>query len=65
MTPHPVQIEAYRKMTPSQKHAQLEEMIRMAREIKRAAIRRQHPGMNDGAIAKRVAASMLHGHEST
>jgi len=59
---HPIQIERFRAMTPDEKHAVMCGMIRTAREIKRAALRKQFPEKTEAELDRTLAKVMLHGH---
>ena len=49
-----IQREIIRKMTPAQKFAIAGELYKMAWEIKRAALRQQHPDWSEDQVQVRV-----------
>ena len=58
---HPVQVQAYRRMTPTDKHRAYLGMVDCARKLKRSGVRTQHPEWTDEELDRAVARSVLHG----
>ena len=58
---HPMQIAAYRRMTPAQKLDGLAAMYRFARSLAEAGIRMRHPDWDDAAVERAVREQMLYG----
>ena len=58
---HPMQIAAYRRMTPAQKLDCLAEMYRFSRSLAEAGIRMRHPDWDDAAAKCAVREHMLYG----
>lgn len=60
MTPDERQIEIYRRMTPAQRLEIGMGLITTAREIKRGALRAQHPDWNESQIEGAVRDAFLY-----
>lgn len=58
---HPIQVERFRTMTASEKHAVFTGLIRTAYQIKRAALERDFPNDSPNEIDRKLARSILHG----
>ena len=62
MTPdlHPVQIEAYRRMTAEEKLQQMTALYWMARKMKMTALKSQHSDWTDSQIVAETSRIFLH-----
>jgi hypothetical protein len=58
---HPLQIAAYRRMTPAEKLDGMARLYWEAREILEAGIRMRHPDWTDQDVADEVRMRMLYG----
>jgi hypothetical protein len=58
---HPIQIERFRNMTPSEKHAVFMGLMRTGFELKRAALVRDFPDASEEEIDRKLARTILHG----
>lgn len=59
---HPLQIEAYRRMTPTEKHRAFLGLAAFARRLKRSALRADHPEWTEDQINGALAKIFLHGY---
>lgn len=62
MTPdlHPAQIAAYRRMTPAEKLRRMSALYWMARRMKMAALKSQHPDWTEEQIVAETSRILLH-----
>lgn len=58
---HPMQVAAYRRMTPAEKLDRLAEMYRLARTLMAAGARMRHPEWSQEEIEREVRERMLYG----
>jgi hypothetical protein len=58
---HPLQLERLRAMTPDEKWAVFRGMMRTAREVRSAAMRRLHPDWDEDQISRAVAQEFARG----
>lgn len=58
---HPLQIERFRAMSPSEKHWVFLGMVKTARAISRSALRQRHPDLSDTELDRALAQWVLHG----
>ena len=56
---HPLQIEAWRRMTPDEKWALTRQANRLIRESVRNRIRRQSPGLSEETINREASRFLL------
>lgn len=59
---HPIQIAAFARMTPTEKHRVFLGLVHCAREISRNSLRTRHPGWKKEQIESALARITLHGH---
>ena len=57
---HPVQIEAFRRMTPGQKLAVALRLIQETRELKAFGVRQRHPDWTDEQVNREVSDAFLY-----
>jgi hypothetical protein len=55
-----LRMDIYRRMTPARKYQQFLDLCAMAREMKGAALRQQHPDWTDRQVQHAVAEVFLH-----
>ncbi len=58
---HPVQIDGYRRMTPTEKLERLAAFQRAGREMLKCGISAQHPEWTDAEIEREIRERMLYG----
>ncbi|MGH7539764.1 MAG: hypothetical protein ACRELC_02075 [Gemmatimonadota bacterium] len=57
--PHPLQVAAYRRLTPAERLAAAFEMTRFVRAHLRSQLRARHPEWSDSRLSEEVAARFL------
>lgn len=60
--PHPLQVQAWRKMGATGRSALAAALRRQARGWKRSALHAQHPGWNDAQVERELARIYLRGN---
>ena len=58
---HPVQIAAFRRMSFGQKLDAMSQMYKIARQMLRNQVRRQHPDWDEASIEREVSRRFAHG----
>jgi hypothetical protein len=58
-----IQRSIYRQMTPAERWAQAMRLLRQARRLTEAGVRRRHPDSPDSQVQALVARLFLYGHE--
>jgi hypothetical protein len=59
---HPLQIDAWRKMTPTEKMDLVTQAQQIARDAIRQRLKRQHPEWEPSKIEKETSRALIHAH---